>query len=184
MQPLYADLAAGRVDFTPTKEEFSRLVRSFYSARRNLLVRFSADPIDETADLAGLLQASAAASAPPGLDLAVRVLPGDHVRPLQQLLPPDVAAAAGAGGALLGRLAAMAGPAGMPGTPLGELARGVSGLAAGAAQGRSAAAEADVEALVDELAAFMGLRRSSREGPNGGRRELPGGVSYLPPGAP
>ena len=40
LRPLYADLASGRADFSPSKEETARLVRSYYAQRKNLLVRF------------------------------------------------------------------------------------------------------------------------------------------------
>lgn len=53
-----------------------------YTVPRNLLLRFSADEIDETPQLASTLQSSAVASM---LELTVKTLPGEHARPLQQV---------------------------------------------------------------------------------------------------
>jgi hypothetical protein len=68
-----------------------RLARAGYSIPRNLLLRFSTDTIDDTPVLASILQSSAVASI---LELTVKTLPGDHVRPMQQdlnrTLSPDL----------------------------------------------------------------------------------------------
>lgn len=79
----------------------------FAGVYRNLLLRFMDDSIDETMDLASVLQSSSAVSH--SLDISVRTLPGDHIRPLQPTgveLPPEVARVANqaveTGGSLLG----------------------------------------------------------------------------------
>lgn len=59
-------------------------VRSYYGIRRNLLIRFRDDSIDETPILADTLSVNSAVSE--NLDLSIRTLPGDHARPLQQVL--------------------------------------------------------------------------------------------------
>ena len=90
---------------------------------RNLLVRFVGDQIDETPQLASMLQTStvATSSTSSSLDLTVRNLPGDHVRPLRQAfrdLPPELAQVAtqavSQGSDLLRGLSQMATQAGLP----------------------------------------------------------------------
>lgn len=99
------------------------------------------------------------------LDLTVRTLPGDHLRPLHQAfvdLPPDLARlAAGAvestGGAL-GRLATVAGQLGVSAAtaPLEELSRGVVGVS-GMLGGQVGGPLTDsMQGLADEVAAWMG----------------------------
>ena len=70
--PELSFLVQGRTEFTPAPTESARLMRTFYSVRRNLLVKFTDDSIDETASLAAILQDSAAAST---LDLTVWARP-------------------------------------------------------------------------------------------------------------
>lgn len=73
---------------------------------RNLLIQFEDDKIDETSALASVLSSGSAVSA--GLDMTVKVLPGDHIQPLQQnigSLPPELAAAVSQGNSLLEQLA-------------------------------------------------------------------------------
>lgn len=62
LEPLTLDVAAGRTEFSPSPAETARLIRAYYGVRRNLLVRFKADTIDETPALAAVLQESAAAA--------------------------------------------------------------------------------------------------------------------------
>ncbi|CAI7831043.1 unnamed protein product [Closterium sp. NIES-54] len=165
LPPLYRDLSDGRDQFTPAPAETRRLAQTYYGVRRNLLVRFKDDTIDETADLADTLAAGSAVSA--CLDLAMRTLPGDHVRPLRQ----SVADVVSRGSSLLASMTA--------GTPLADLARGVSdtltgavglggeGEGAGGGMGRMQRdVREDMEQLVDEVAPFMGaLTRPSTESP-------------------
>ena len=174
--PVMLDVASGRQEFTPAPAECREAVRASYGVGRNLLLRFRDDSIDETAALAQALQSDGAAVAPV-LDLAVRVLPGDHARPLAATaaalaaeLPPGVASvasvAAAAGGSVIGRLAEQAQAFGVPNASmLGDVGRGVSGLAAmlgedptQQSQQRTADGEdLSVGALADEIAGFMGL---------------------------
>eukprot|EP00198_Chlamydomonas_reinhardtii_P010995 XP_001700332.1 predicted protein [Chlamydomonas reinhardtii] len=92
LAPLYLDAAAGKAEFLPTPEETRMLVRTYYGVSRNMLLRFKDDSLDDTNNLVQLLQGSS--SVGEVLDLTVRTLPGDHLRPLHQAfvdLPPDLA---------------------------------------------------------------------------------------------
>lgn len=73
----------GPQEFLPTPEESRNLVRAYYQTPRNLLLRFKDDSIDDTNGLMALLQSSPNVGAV--LDLSVRTLPGDHLRPLHQV---------------------------------------------------------------------------------------------------
>jgi hypothetical protein len=80
---------------------------AFADIPRNLLLRFRDDSLDDSNGLAALLQGSPQVAEV--LDLSVRTLHGDHLRPLQQMvvdLPPDLARLANnivyAGGDALG----------------------------------------------------------------------------------
>ncbi|KAG2422465.1 hypothetical protein HXX76_015989 [Chlamydomonas incerta] len=163
LAPLYLDAAAGKAEFLPTPEETRMLVRTYYGVSRNMLLRFKDDSLDDTNNLVQLLQGSS--SVGEVLDLTVRTLPGDHLRPLHQAfvdLPPDLARfAAGAvestGGAL-GRLAAVAGQLGVSAAtaPLEELSRGVVGVS-GMLGGQVGGPLTDsMQGLADEVAAWMG----------------------------
>ncbi|RWR73193.1 Protein of unknown function DUF1350 [Cinnamomum micranthum f. kanehirae] len=83
LPPLYMDLVQGREDFIPKPEETRRLIKSYYGIPRNLLVKFKDDLIDETPTLAQVLSTDSAISSI--LDLSIRMLPGDHGLPLQQI---------------------------------------------------------------------------------------------------
>lgn len=82
LTPIYLDVAAGTKEFTPPPEESRTMIRDGYAVGRNLLLKFANDSIDETPVLASVLQSSAAKES---LELTVKTLPGDHVRPLQQV---------------------------------------------------------------------------------------------------
>jgi hypothetical protein len=65
------------------------MVQSYYHVPRNLLIRFSADEVDETPEVSlWLLRAAEVADR---LDLTILCRPGTHTRPLRQPLPelPD-----------------------------------------------------------------------------------------------
>lgn len=177
LPPLYRDLTNGRDEFTPTPAETKRLVQSYYATRRNLLVRFRDDGIDETAELADTLTGPTSAVAG-NVDLAIRTLPGDHVRPLKQMvpeIPQSISDVVSRGSSLLASVAA--------GTPLADFARGVSetlgaspvgenvsgmmGGVGGNAQRLRKDVVEDMERLVDELTPFMGAvtRASASESP-------------------
>lgn len=68
------------VEFTPSPVETNVLIRDRYSVRRNLLVKFSDDSIDQSLGLAQLLE-----ECHPGM-ISTRRLKGTHVTPLG----PDV----------------------------------------------------------------------------------------------
>lgn len=55
------------------------------AVQRNLVIRFKDDSIDGSIELAQLLQSSSAIQTT--LDLSLRTLDGDHVRPLGQVRP-------------------------------------------------------------------------------------------------
>ncbi|KAG8365737.1 hypothetical protein BUALT_Bualt17G0003000 [Buddleja alternifolia] len=119
LPPLYMDLAKGREDFSPKPEETRRLIRSYYGISRNFLIKFKDDTIDETSMLAQVLSSDSAISSM--LDMSIRMLPGDHGLPLQQILPdvpPAMADAVNRGGELLASLTA--------GTPWEAVAKEVS----------------------------------------------------------
>jgi len=163
LMPLALDVAQGRQEFTPTPEETRALTRTYYSVPRNLILRFKDDSIDESNALATVLQTSPNVNQL--LDLSVRTLPGDHLRPLQQNivdLPPDVARLANqavyAGGDAIGRLAAVATQMGVgqASGPLTELSKGVSGMASFFGGEVGGPLTDSMQSLADEVASFIG----------------------------
>jgi len=84
IEPVFREVADGAKEFVPKPDDTKSLIRKYYSVRKNLLVRFVDDTIDETGILAGVLTDSSAISTT--LDLSVKSLAGDHVRPLRQQL--------------------------------------------------------------------------------------------------
>ncbi len=66
------------VEFTPSPEETNRLVQDRYQIRRNLLIKFSNDTIDQTSGLHQILDQRF-----PGLT-TLQQLTGDHQTPLGQ----------------------------------------------------------------------------------------------------
>ncbi|PSC76402.1 plant MCA23-20 [Micractinium conductrix] len=165
LTPIYLDIANGTQEFTPAPEESRSIIRQGYTVPRNLLLRFSADEIDETPQLASTLQSSAVASM---LELTVKTLPGEHARPLQQDLgriSPDLARltsqAVTQGESLIGQLGNLASQAGLPEQATNQLS-GLAKLGLGmtsmlAQTVASATAPEDIEALADEVAGFCGL---------------------------
>lgn len=69
---------AFNVEFTPSPVETNNLIAQQYSVRRNLLIKFTNDSIDQTSALAELLQERF-----PSM-VAMQMLPGSHVTPLGQ----------------------------------------------------------------------------------------------------
>lgn len=69
---------AFNVEFTPSPVETNALIAKDYQVRRNLLIQFTNDTIDQTADLDRVLR-----SRFPNLT-AVLTLPGTHLTPLSQ----------------------------------------------------------------------------------------------------
>lgn len=143
--------------------------RAGYNVARNLLLRFADDTIDETPALASTLQTSAVGNT---LELTVKTLAGDHVRPLQQDLTgisPDLVrlanqatqTAVSQSESLLGQLGAFAARAGLPEETTSQLS---SVFKAGTQLARqlgtamvSVDAEEQIEALADEIGTFCGL---------------------------
>uniref|UniRef100_B8HUY0 DUF1350 domain-containing protein n=1 Tax=Cyanothece sp. (strain PCC 7425 / ATCC 29141) TaxID=395961 RepID=B8HUY0_CYAP4 len=77
--PLVQSLNLGStLEFTPTPRETNRLIQQHYQVRRNLLIRFSNDEIDQTLQLQKILEERF-----PGL-ISLRQLPGSHLTPLGQ----------------------------------------------------------------------------------------------------
>jgi hypothetical protein len=70
--------SAFNVEFTPSPLETNNLIAQQYSVRRNLLIKFSNDTIDQTTALAELLQERF-----PEM-VALQMLPGSHITPLGQ----------------------------------------------------------------------------------------------------
>ncbi|MCX7594798.1 MAG: DUF1350 family protein, partial [Fischerella sp.] len=66
------------VEFTPSPLETNKLVQESYNVRRNLLIKFSNDTIDQSATLMELLQKRF-----PGM-VTVQTLRGNHLTPLGQ----------------------------------------------------------------------------------------------------
>lgn len=83
MSPFSSDFS---MEFTPSPRETNQIISQKYQVRRNLLVKFSNDTIDQTAGLTELLQ-----SRFPGMVVA-QMLTGNHLTPLG----PDVSWRSGA----------------------------------------------------------------------------------------
>lgn len=170
LNPIYLEIANGTQEFTPPPEESRMIIRQGYTVPRNLLLRFAADEIDETPQLASALQSSAVASM---LELTVKTLPGEHARPLQQDLnriSPDLARVASQavtqGESLIGQLGSYVKQAGLPEqtanqlSGLAKLGMGVTSMIAQTVASSSAAADIDV--LADEIGGFCGLGPAQR----------------------
>ena len=77
--PLVEQLnSALAIEFTPTPLETNKLVQQRYQIRRNLLIKFSNDTIDQSATLSQILQQRF-----PEM-VTVQTLPGTHTTPLGQ----------------------------------------------------------------------------------------------------
>lgn len=70
-----ADLS---LEFTPSPEDTNKLIRQNYQVRRNLLIKFTQDDIDQTLTLPPLFNESLKSL------LALQTLPGTHLTPLAQ----------------------------------------------------------------------------------------------------
>jgi hypothetical protein len=69
---------AFNVEFTPSPIETNQLIAQRYEIRRNLLIKFTNDEIDQTADLTNVLKARF-----PEM-ITFQMLPGTHLTPLGQ----------------------------------------------------------------------------------------------------
>lgn len=70
--------SAFNVEFTPSPVETNKIIADTYNVRRNLLVKFTNDTIDQSPLLSELLQQKF-----PGM-VAMQMLPGSHITPLGQ----------------------------------------------------------------------------------------------------
>lgn len=165
LTPIYLDVAQGTQEFTPEPEESRNIIRSGYAVGRNFLIKFKEDTIDETPVLASVLQSSAAAES---LELTLKTLPGDHVRPLQQDLnriSPDFAKFTtdrlSDSENFWNSLGSLAEQAGLPDaakeqiTGLAKTATGVASMLSGAVGGGDVGE--GIESLSDEIGAWIGL---------------------------
>lgn len=159
LEPVILEIADGRAEFTPTPEESSKMVQKYYAVRKNLLIKFVDDSIDETSDLAATL---AGAEAAEDVDLTVRAKPGDHVFPLWRDtgidVPDEVYEVAEQGGDML---AAFGDAFGLKAddSPLGLLREGFDNARRQAREARtsrdSSGDRERMDALVDEIIAWM-----------------------------
>ena len=184
LTPIYLDVAQGTQEFIPPPEEVRSLVKSGYAVGRNLLLKFVDDSIDETPTLASIMQSSAAGAS---LELTLKSLPGDHVRPLQQDLSkisPDLAKFTTQQlnnsenfWNSIGNLADQAGLPAQAKEQLSGLTKAATGVAAmlGEAVGKEGAAK-NIEELADDVGGWMGLA-----GGGGGGRRRNGEMAALPP---
>jgi hypothetical protein len=75
------NIANLNVEFTPDPEETKRIIANFYQVRRNLLVKFIKDDIDQTREIFNILDPLF-----PEM-VTVKRLPGTHVTPIAQDIP-------------------------------------------------------------------------------------------------
>lgn len=157
LEPLTMDLVGGRSEFSPSPAETQKLLASFYKVPRTLLIRFKDDSIDETPAFAATFLGG-------GEEMSVEVstLAGDHVRPLQQPLPPppaEVLEAAQQGSAALDTFASFAASLGAPTFPLNALREGVRGalqsVSAPAGPDGTSAAELDIKLLSAHIVSWL-----------------------------
>jgi hypothetical protein len=77
IEPLQIDTTFN-IEFTPSPEETNEIIYQDYAIRRNLLIRFQDDSIDQTLILNPLLKKRFNEL------IAMRILPGNHLTPLSQ----------------------------------------------------------------------------------------------------
>ena len=163
LEPVLMEVANGADEFVPAPDDAKDLLRKYYGVRRNLLVRFRDDGIDETSTLAAVLTDSSAIAET--LDLSVRSLAGDHVRPCRQRapeIPAELAAPIAQTGDALSGLADMFGIAAdeSPANPLGNLRAGFEAVKKGVVDelaGEGGATEAEMRELAAEIAEWMAI---------------------------
>jgi Protein of unknown function (DUF1350) len=78
IEPLALDVKTLNLEFIPSPEETNEIIAENYAVRRNLLIRFSNDEIDQTATLDPIL-----ISRFPNMIASLK-LPGNHLTPLGQ----------------------------------------------------------------------------------------------------
>ena len=162
LEPVILEIADGRAEFTPTPQESAKLVQKYYAVKRNLLVKFTDDSIDETSAIAATLAGAAAAE---DIDLTVRTRQGDHVFPLWRdtgiEVPDEIYEVAEQGGEML---AAFGDAFGLKadGSPLGLLRESFDNMRTQARDARAAPGldenKQRMRALVDEITDWMDIR--------------------------
>lgn len=85
--PLLKEVGAEREEFRPSASRFLTAVKNGYKEPRTLLIRLDEDDLDETAVL---LSALATLPASRGVELSLRILPGQHLLPLFVEPPPAI----------------------------------------------------------------------------------------------
>lgn len=159
LEPVIMEVADGRAEFTPTPAESAKLASKYYAVKRNLLVKFTDDTIDETGAVAATL-ASAAASE--DIELTVRNRKGDHVFPLWREtgveLPDEVLQAAEQSADMFAAFGDALGVT-ADNSPLGLLRGGFDSLREQAKEARRAPGTDEnmalMHALVDDILAWM-----------------------------
>ncbi|KAL1828660.1 hypothetical protein ACET3Z_007072 [Daucus carota] len=152
---LYMELVNGRDNFIPKPEETQRLIKSYYGISRNLLIRFKDDTIDETPALAQVLGSGSISSM---LDMSIRLLPGDHVLPLQQALPdvpPTMVDAVNRGGEFLANLTA--------GTPWEPATKDVANALGAESTILRAGISKDLDMLVDVIISWINFNMGKKQ---------------------
>lgn len=138
LKDLSRDMASGPMEFVPSPSEMVSLISNGYNTKRNLLVRFESDPIDQTSAIESLLRV---------LNRDVRVksvnLDGGHLRPNVQSSTQKAQQRAV-------ETVASANPA------LQEDFPGLGPTPASAGAGRDPAME-DMDELVDQIVQWMGI---------------------------
>jgi len=85
---LFMDLARGTKQFIPTPQACRASCKNMYRARRTLVVKFANDPIDESDELAALINESKEVMQLKrplvNFDLRMETIAGDHITPLTQ----------------------------------------------------------------------------------------------------
>lgn len=162
ISPVFMDVAHGRQEWSPSPSETANLIRSYYSAPRTMLMRFTDDGLDETSELTSMLQQDGSIST----DLTLRTLPGNHLRPMVQNfvdIPTPIANFASntirSSGTVLGSLSSVAKDVGLVEIEGGlkQAGRQVE-QAAGVLGGTTGGPITDsVTSLADEIAAWMGV---------------------------
>ena len=195
LEPVFLEVANGAKEFVPAPEDTKNLIRRYYGVKRNLLLRFRDDSIDETSQLAATLTDSSAIAET--LDLSVRSLSGDHVRPLGQEapdVPPEIAEPLAQTGDALSGLADMMGIKPDDSNPLGQLRVGFEAVKEGAMReiagaGGEASAVAEMNGLADEILRWMDVpgappgANEAKEGEQSEREEVTPTIVPPPPAA-
>eukprot|EP00746_Dinoflagellata_sp_MGD_P006251 gnl/MRDRNA2_/MRDRNA2_112168_c0_seq1.p1 gnl/MRDRNA2_/MRDRNA2_112168_c0~~gnl/MRDRNA2_/MRDRNA2_112168_c0_seq1.p1 ORF type:complete len:543 (+),score=91.37 gnl/MRDRNA2_/MRDRNA2_112168_c0_seq1:84-1712(+) len=80
---LFASIAAGTSEFTPTPKETREWARNQYRVNRTFILQFENDAIDESPEIAGILRQASMESSNE-MEVELKVIGGTHVTPLTQ----------------------------------------------------------------------------------------------------